>query len=112
MCHWIATDIYLPASAYDSSENAGMILDAAGGVVTAATELVSYYAPSPPPKTGYHRYVFVLLAPEGTNSPTGEQPSIKKPKGRAHWGYGTVREGVRRWAKDNHLKAVGKSTQM
>ena len=65
-----------------------------------ADELMSYLAPSPPPKTGKHRYVFVLLAgPEGAK--------LKKPEERPHWGYGKVRHGVRNWAEENGLVAVG-----
>lgn len=61
-------------------------------------ELKSYFPPAPPPKTGPHRYVFVLL--EGSAAP-------EPPKKRPHWGYGKVRHGVRDWAEENDLKVVG-----
>ena len=68
------------------------------------TGLMEYMPPGPPPKTGYHRYVFVLLAPiEGE----GGSNELVKPKERAHWGYGKMGKGVRNWAKDNGLEAVG-----
>lgn len=64
-------------------------------------ELIEYLAPSPPPKTGKHRYVFVLLV--GT-----EGRNLTKPEERPHWGYGKVRHGVRDWAEENGLSVVGK----
>ena len=73
-----------------------------GGV----TELVEYLPPSPLPKTGDHRYVFVLLAPGG-ESGTGE---LKKPKDELHWGYGKVGKGVSEWADENGLTVVGENT--
>ena len=50
------------------------------------TELMEYMAPAPPPKTGKHRYVFVLLEPEDANDgPTGDPEA---PKERPHWDMG------------------------
>ena len=62
-------------------------------------ELVEYLPPSPPPKTGKHRYVFVLLE--------GKTNHLRTPKERPHWGYGKVRHGVRDWAEENQLEVVG-----
>ncbi|KAI4132068.1 MAG: hypothetical protein LQ338_000926 [Usnochroma carphineum] len=70
-------------------------------------ELMSYFPPAPPPKTGYHRYVFVLLAPNSDNEDGRHDSGPKKPKERPHWGYGKVGKGVRKWAKDNGLIPVG-----
>lgn len=91
MCHWIATipEEDRPRVAeievnYDPDE-----LD----------ELVNYKSPAPPPKTGHHRYVFVLL--EGANS------NLTKPDDRQHWGTGKARHGVRDWAEKEKLKVVG-----
>lgn len=70
------------------------------------TELMSYVPPTPPPKTGYHRYVFVLLAPKDAKD-SGKK--LEKPKDRPHWGYGKEGAGVKEWAKDNGLVAVGES---
>lgn len=72
------------------------------------TELVSYLPPSPPPGTGFHRYIFVLLASELENNSTVGQPNVTKPLDRPHWGYGKVGEGVRRWAKEKELIFAGK----
>ena len=68
-------------------------------------ELIEYLAPAPPKKTGKHRYVFVLLEPK--NGRKGEL-KLKKPKERAHWGYGKKGAGVMEWADENELVAVGK----
>ncbi|RDW95286.1 PEBP-like protein [Coleophoma crateriformis] len=62
-------------------------------------EIVEYKPPGPPPKTGYHRYVFLLL--EGNNT------NLTAPGKRQHWGFGKQRHGVRDWAKQEGLKVVG-----
>jgi phosphatidylethanolamine-binding protein (PEBP) family uncharacterized protein len=96
MCHWILTNLTLPA------DGALTPIDTAIALGTSKPkdgELMSYYPPAPPPKTGKHRYVFVLLE--------GDLESIEAPEERPHWGYGKVRHGVKDWAKDNGLKVVG-----
>ncbi|KAI4160704.1 MAG: hypothetical protein L6R39_000163 [Caloplaca ligustica] len=70
-------------------------------------EIMSYFPPSPPPKTGYHRYTFVLLAPKSNEEEARTDSDLKEPKERPHWGYGKVGKGVRQWAKDNALTPVG-----
>ena len=108
MCHWIATDIKLTPSTTSSGmeeTNAYNIIFSPTLTAANVTELISYQPPSPPPKTGFHRYVFILLAPA-----LGRGEQLKKPKDRPHWGYGKVGKGVREWAADNDLVAVGKFT--
>ena len=75
---------------------------------TRLTELVEYLPPSPPPKTGDHRYVFALLAPVGD----GGAGELKRPKERPHWGYGKVGKGVSDWADENGLTVVGEYALM
>lgn len=55
--------------------------------------------PGPPPKTGYHRYIFILLEGETTN--------LTAPDDRQHWGTGKQGHGVRDWAKKEGLKVIG-----
>jgi len=55
--------------------------------------------PGPPPKTGYHRYVFLLL--EGDNS------NLTAPEDRRHWGTGKKGHGVRDWAQKESLQVIG-----
>ncbi len=86
MCHWIVTNLTTPATSEFAVSKEG--------------ELVEYLPPTPPPKTGKHRYVFVLLEDE-------KGQSLSAPKDRKHWGYGKVRHGVRDWAEEHKLKVVG-----
>lgn len=107
MCHWIATNITLDSS---MAEIKNLVF------TPAFDELMPYVPPSPPPKTGYHRYVFVLLAPSSSaeaspNTVGTAGLELKKPKERPHWGYGKVGKGVRDWAEDNDLFVVGESNR-
>ena len=115
MCHWIITGFKLHSKHDSKPGSIPFTLDTtgefhqyigSGTYESGLTELMSYIPPSPPPKTGYHRYVFVLLAPE---DPKDSGKKLEKPKDRPHWGYGKVGAGVREWAKDNGLVPVGKS---
>lgn len=48
--------------------------------------------------------VFAALVPKNGTSAT---LSLSKPQKRQHWGYGTVRAGLREWAEENGLEVVG-----
>lgn len=87
VCHWLTTKVPLE----DVSENK-------------FTDIIEYKPPGPPPKTGFHRYVFVALAPlNGTT----KKLHLSKPKDRQHWGYDGDRAGVREWAGENGLGVIG-----
>ncbi|KAI4254358.1 MAG: hypothetical protein LQ352_003146 [Teloschistes flavicans] len=112
MCHWIVV-IEVSPEAGGSVVQVPMDNEVIGDVLEVDTivpglegpphsELMSYFPPAPPPKTGYHRYTFVLLAPKPGSKVTG----VKKPKERPHWGYGKIGKGVRDWAVDNSLTPV------
>ncbi|KAL8795571.1 MAG: hypothetical protein Q9195_001992 [Heterodermia aff. obscurata] len=103
MCHWIVTGLKLQPK--DNSD-AYMLDTETTSEEQSSTlpELVSYFAPAPPPKTGYHRYIFVLLTPKDSQD-DGE--GLEKPADRPHWGYGEEGAGVKEWADDNGLEAVG-----
>jgi phosphatidylethanolamine-binding protein len=100
MCHWILTNLTTPHPE-DAVSTTTEIDTPFLGISKSKVEgeLKSYYPPAPPPKTGKHRYVFVLLE--------GESKEIEAPKKRPHWGTGKVRHGVKDWAKDNGLTVVG-----
>ncbi|KAF2009869.1 PEBP-like protein [Aaosphaeria arxii CBS 175.79] len=108
MCHWIATNVSLSEKTVSilpvpyfgleeeiaNNKGKGHHLD----------ELVPYKPPGPPPKTGKHRYVFLVFGPRnGTTSPL----NLTKPKDRQHWGTGEERKGVRQWAAENGLVPIG-----
>ena len=63
------------------------------------SELIKYKAPGPPPETGYHRYVMLLLE--------GENKNLTKPEDRQHWGFGEKGHGVKNWAEQEGLNVVG-----
>ena len=105
MCHWIVTGLKLQPK--DNSN--AYILDTGATsdeISSTLPEIMSYFAPAPPPKTGYHRYIFVLLAPRDSQN---NGKGLQKPADRPHWGYGEEGAGVREWADDNGLEAVGES---
>jgi len=88
MCHWIAKIPITP------NENIEAITEKVD-----VDEVVHYKAPGPPPKTGWHRYVFLFL--EGDNS------NVTAPNDRQHWGTGEKGHGVRDWAGKEKLTIVG-----
>ncbi|KAI0151987.1 PEBP-like protein [Hypoxylon sp. NC0597] len=91
-CHFIATGIKLPTSGSSITVN-----------LSGLEDIIPYKPPGPPPKTGKHRYVFLLFAPaNGTTDPL----HLTKPVDRKHWGTGKQRHGVRDWAKENGLEPV------
>ena len=110
MCHWIVTNLTLP---FGPSVSGGALGWPASFHPArelqdhSVEEIIPYLPPTPPPMTGYHRYVFVLLAPATGDDMQGE---LTKPKERQHWGYGKVGAGIREWADENALIVVGKQT--
>ncbi|KAI6087017.1 PEBP-like protein [Hypoxylon rubiginosum] len=93
-CHFIATGVEISSS----SSGASNVVKVSG-----LKDIMPYKAPGPPPKTGKHRYVFLLFAPaNGTTDPL----HLTKPGDRKHWGTGEERHGVRDWAKENGLEPV------
>lgn len=100
-CHWIAKVppggvLQADLSKIAEEKHASNINDKR---VKSSDEIVEYMGPAPPPKTGKHRYVFVLLH--------GDASKMKAPKERKNWGTGKPRNGVRQWAEESGLKVVG-----
>ncbi|MCJ1246267.1 hypothetical protein MMC30_003473 [Trapelia coarctata] len=110
MCHWITTGISLSASNSSEGidESSAYTLELSphteNEAATIMKDLVEYMAPAPPEGTGKHRYVFVLLASEDWEN---GKHGLTKPRERPHWGYRKMGKGVREWANDNGLVAVG-----
>jgi len=93
ICHYITI-----AYAVAPSTSEDLELDLELGL-TSSSDLIEYKPPGPPPKTGYHRYIFILLEGETTN--------LTAPDDRQHWGTGKQGHGVRDWAKKEGLKVIG-----
>jgi phosphatidylethanolamine-binding protein (PEBP) family uncharacterized protein len=102
MCHWIAANITLSQKTYSILPIDFNIEEKEE--VKGVDEVIAYKAPGPPPKTGKHRYVFLVFAPRNG---TTEVLHLTKPKDRRHWGTGEIRGGVREWSEENGLVAVG-----
>lgn len=95
MCHWIvtlSTPIKSPTVSVSFELPPYMERDH-------PIEIMPYKAPGPPPKTGYHRYVFLLFS--GNNS------NLTAPADRQHWGMGKKGKGVKEWAEMQNLQVVG-----
>ncbi|KAI3405418.1 TFS1 [Candida oxycetoniae] len=87
--HWLVTDIKLPdTNTKDGEPKISHFIDATQG-----NELYPYLGPGPPPKTGKHRYVFLLYKQD----PKVDKPTT--PKDRPNWGTGVPSSGVRDWIK-------------
>ncbi|KAI7474855.1 dynamin-1 [Hortaea werneckii] len=99
VCHWIAT----APPKHEEADNGHLDTD----LVTKQPhwkDVMPYKPPGPPPKTGKHRYVFVVLAPANG---TMEALSLIKPADRQHWGYEKADLGLREWADEMGLEVVG-----
>ncbi|KAI1375610.1 PEBP-like protein [Hypoxylon crocopeplum] len=90
-CHFIATGVTVSSDSSDVLRLAGL------------DDVMPYKPPGPPPKTGKHRYVFLLFAPANG---TTDRLRLSKPGDRKHWGTGKERHGVRDWADENGLEPV------
>lgn len=99
MCHWIATGLAVSGDT-KSSCSSSLTLS-----LTDLQDVMSYYPPGPPKKTGKHRYVFLVFAPANG---TTDALNLTKPADRRHWGYEYEGErvGVRRWSQENGLVPV------
>lgn len=99
-CHWIATGMVISHTTRVINRTRCRAIFRSKGL----KEVMPYKPPGPPEKTGKHRYVFVLLTPANG---TSEQLNLTKPQDRQNWGTGKERHGVRDWAAENGLVAVG-----
>ena len=91
--HWLVTDLPLVSSDPSASETEPAIsfkLDVSKG-----KELLAYEGPAPPPKTGKHRYVFLLYKQDA------EKSDLPVPQGRPTWGTSVAGSGVRDWIEKN-----------
>jgi phosphatidylethanolamine-binding protein len=103
ICHWIVTDVGLsqPDNEYEHDEGDSR------SVKKRMIDVMPFKPPGPPPRTGKHRYVFVALVPKNG---TTDELDLRKPGDRQHWGFKHERDGLRMWAEEMGLKAIGKSS--
>lgn len=105
ICHWIATDVQLsPAGLVANTDEDEDESTSSSSPTSSLTEILPYKPPGPPPSTGFHRYVFVALAPLNA---TTEKLNLSVPKSRKRWGFEGERAGLREWAEENGLGVVG-----
>ncbi|KAF1842689.1 PEBP-like protein [Cucurbitaria berberidis CBS 394.84] len=104
MCHWIAANISISQKTFSILPLPEFGLTGHDSAKYGSLDdVVEYKPPGPPPKTGKHRYVFLVFAPKnGTTEPL----HLRAPKDRKHWGTGKERGGVRDWAEENQLVPV------
>lgn len=87
-CHWIITGLR-------AKNDRAPPID-----VNKAFQVLDYMGPGPPPKTGKHRYVFLLYK-------GGNLDKMEPPHERKKWGNEEYRQGARKWAKHYGLELVG-----
>ncbi|ODV91505.1 hypothetical protein CANCADRAFT_42152 [Tortispora caseinolytica NRRL Y-17796] len=93
-CHFVVSNLSFPPSASSPSGSEHVISQSDG------TTLMEYFPPGPPPKTGKHRYVWIVYKQNNPSTPSA-------PKDRPCWGTGIPGYGVRDWAKENNLTPTG-----
>ena len=104
MCHWIATNVSVTPRTFSilPLPEHGLV-EQDVEEASSPDDVVEYKPPGPPPKTGKHRYVFLVFAPKNG---TTEALHLSVPKDRQHWGTGKKDGGVREWAEANELVPV------
>ncbi|ODV83925.1 hypothetical protein CANARDRAFT_24627 [[Candida] arabinofermentans NRRL YB-2248] len=98
-CHYIVKNIKL--NPYDPNEliDASNIQDKLTTAELKGTELMSYIGPGPPPKTGKHRYVFLLYKQK-----PGLEPEA--PIDRPCYGTNIPGYGAEEWSKKYELELL------
>jgi phosphatidylethanolamine-binding protein (PEBP) family uncharacterized protein len=102
MCHWIASNVTISPNTFNilPFPEFGLTEEGEG---EGPDDVVEYKPPGPPPKTGKHRYVFLVFAPKNG---TTDVLHLSKPEERKHWGTGEKGGGVSEWAQHNGLVPV------
>ncbi len=94
--HYVISDLSIKSTDIKTASN---VQDTRINVENDGDTLLPYMGPGPPPKTGKHRYVFLLYEqPDGVK--------VKAPKDRPNWGTGIPASGARDWAKGYGLKLL------
>lgn len=94
-CHYIKTNLKLSPTGDSKDED----FLSAKLELSSGPDLIPYEGPGPPPKTGKHRYCFLLFRQKGEINP----PALK---GRPNWGYGQPATGVQKWSSALGLEPI------
>ncbi|KAH9884685.1 PEBP-like protein [Xylariomycetidae sp. FL2044] len=107
ICHFIATGVSISSISSSSPSSPSPSFSPSTfptfPISSSLKSIMPYKPPGPPPKTGKHRYVFLVFAPANG---TAEPLDLTKPADRRHWGTGKEGHGVRDWAGENGLEPV------
>ncbi|ODQ66139.1 phosphatidylethanolamine-binding protein [Nadsonia fulvescens var. elongata DSM 6958] len=95
-CHYIVTGLTIP-----TDPKSGVSLGKLD--ISKGSTLMPYCGPAPPPKTGKHRYVFLLYK----EPQVSHGVLMKPPRDRPTWGTDVPASGVRDWAKKYNLELAG-----
>lgn len=93
-CHYLSTDVQLVA--FDSENTDFSAQQQLTTASLSGTDLFPYMGPGPPPKTGPHRYTFLLYKQK-----PGVEP--KAPTDRPNWGTGIPGYGAAEYAEKYSL---------
>ncbi|KAF4978558.1 hypothetical protein FZEAL_5091 [Fusarium zealandicum] len=88
-CHWIAAGVPTSSSSVDP--------------IHGLQDVIEYVPPGPPPKTGKHRYVFLVFVPANG---TTEKLHLTKPQERRRWGSEQAGYGAREWSHQHGLVPI------
>ncbi|VEU20350.1 DEKNAAC101107 [Brettanomyces naardenensis] len=95
-CHYLSINVQLNVFDSEKPDNSS----SAGSQLTTTdikgVDLLPYIGPGPPPKTGKHRYVFLLYRQSPGFVPIS-------PEGRPTWGTGVPGSGAAEYAEKYHL---------
>ncbi|AOA63624.1 Carboxypeptidase Y inhibitor, function requires acetylation by the NatB N-terminal acetyltransferase [Komagataella phaffii GS115] len=104
-CHYVVSDLSLSTKSgtTDAEDQVNFTTDLKVDTIPESDSktLVPYLGPGPPPKTGLHRYVFLLYKQKPGVSLEGPDP-----KNRPNWGTGIPGSGVSDWAAKNSLSLL------
>ncbi|KAH3663697.1 hypothetical protein OGAPHI_005098 [Ogataea philodendri] len=98
-CHYVAKNIKLNPYDPNNVVQTSQIEEQLTTTDLNGEDLIPYFGPAPPPKTGKHRYVFLLYKQK-----PGTEPEA--PPDRPNWGTGVPGSGAAEWSKENELELL------
>ncbi|KAG7904896.1 hypothetical protein KL905_002931 [Ogataea polymorpha] len=98
-CHYVVKNIKLNDFDPNKSVDISQIEEQLTTSNLNGEDLIPYMGPAPPPKTGKHRYVFLLYKQK-----PGVEPEA--PADRPCWGTGVPGWGAEEWSQKNELQLL------